>query len=298
MKQKGTYTVCLLILVCLIGSAFYAPDLVMQWNDYHHLQDYQFRKRNSIDHETMNTNYVADRQERLNAFAKGIGEGRQHYIASTGKISTYQEGILKNVWEQDLTALLIEAGILWLGEGGYDSSSITASDHYVIYDNEGVNFLCWYLEIRIEEEIIRMLIDTEDHTIYYLECYHQGVFQLFSDHYTKDVMDWSWFTSDLMSVKRLYGDISVQENTTWFDAGKVNASKISEKKYKDVKTDGTSLEVRHEVSSNLQYEDGSLRLQTCVLNRVNELYGFGIGIKELWDLLPTGRKGECLVSFG
>ena len=189
-----------------------------------------------------------------------------------------------------MAALLIEAGILWLGEGIYDSSSITVCDHYVIYDNEGVNFLCWYLEIRIEEEIVRMLIDTEDHTIYYLECYHQGVFQLFSDHYTNEVMDWSWFQYDLINVKWLYGDISVQENTVRFDAEKVKSAKISDKK--------VALEERHEISSTLQYEDGSLRLQTCVLNRVNELYGFGIGIKELWDLLPTGRKGKCLVSFG
>lgn len=298
MKQKGTYAVCLLILACLIGSAFYAPNLVMQWNDYQLLQDYQFQKRNGIDYEAVNTSYVRDRTERLNTFAREIGEGKQFYIASTGEAPEYLERILANIWEQDMSTLLMEAGILWLVEGIYDSRSITVCDHYVIYDSDGVDFLCWYLELTTEDEIVRMLIDTEDHTIYYMECYHQGVFQLFSDHYTKDVMDWSWVTNDLMNVKWLYGGVSEQEIAVWFDAENVKSSKISDKKYKEAKTDVTSMEERHEFTSSISYEDGSLRLQVCVLNRVNELYGFGIGIRELWDLLPAERKGECLVSFG
>ena len=298
MKQKGTYAVCLLILACLIGSAFYAPGLVMRWNDYQLLQDYQFQKRDGIDYEAINTNYIMDRKERLNTFAKAVGEGKQFYIASTGKTPAYSEEILANIWEQDMVYLLMEADILWKSEGIYDSRSITACDHYVIYDSDGVSFLCWYLELTTEEEIVRMLVDTQDHTIYYMECYHQGVFQMFSDHYTKDVMDWSWALNGLMNIKWLYGGVSEQEIAVRFDAQKGKSAKISDKKYNEVKTDATFMEERHELTSSISYEDGSLRLQACVLNSVDELYGFGIGIKELWDLLPTERKGECLVSFG
>ncbi len=298
MKQKGTYSVCLLMLACLVGSAFYAPSLVMQWNDYQLLQDYQFQKRTSIDYEAINTGYITDHEERLNAFARGVSKGTQYYIASTGEEPGHPDEILVNIFEQEMSYLLRDAGILWTVKGVYDSYDITACDHYVIYDNDSVDFLCWYIELTTEEEIVRMLVDAVDYMIYYMECYHQGVFQLFSDNYTKDMMDWSWLNYDLTKVKQLYGDVTEQENVAKADAEKIKSSKINEKKYKEEKTDIAILEDRHEVVGSIQYEDGTLNLNACVLNWVNDFYGFGIGIGELWNLLPEERKGECLVSFG
>ncbi len=289
MKQKGTYAVCLLILVCLIGSAFYAPSLVMHWNDYQLLQDYQFQMRSGIDYEVINTGYTMDHVERLNAFAQGIGKGTQYYIASTGEEPGKPDEILKNIFDQEMIYLLQDAGILWSLDGIYDSSNITVCDHYVIYDNDSVDFLCWYLELTTEEEMVRVLVDALDHTVYYIECYHLGVFQLFSNNYTKDVMDWSWLNYDLIKVKQLYGDVAEQETVVKTDAEKIKSSKITGKKY---------MEERHEVVGSIQFKDGSLKLNVCVLNSVKEFYGFGIGIGELWDLLPEERKGECLVSFG
>lgn len=297
MKQKGTYAVCVLMLACLIGSAFYAPSLVMQWNDYQLLQDYQFQKRNGIDYEAINTGYITDHKERLNAFAKGISEGRQYYIASTGEEPKLLEELLVNAIEQEISYLLQSAGVLWLVEGIYDRDNITAWDHYVIYDKEGVDFLCWYLELTTEEEIVRVLIDAVDYTIYYVECYHQGIFNLFSNHYNKDTMDWSWITYDVMNLKYLYGDDTFLMFLEW-EKTKAVSGKNQENIVKQEETDGMSTGEKHEVLSRMQLADGSLQLSVSILDRVKDYYGIGIGISELKELLPAERKGECLVSFG
>lgn len=297
MKQKGTYAVCVLMLACLIGSAFYAPSLVMQWNDYQLLQDYQFQKRNGIDYEAINTDYITDHKERLNAFAKGIGEGRQYYIASTGEEPKLLEEIVVNGLEQEISYLLQSVGVLWPVEGIYDSGNITAWDHYVIYDKEGVDFLCCYLELTTEEEVVRVLLDAVDYTIYYIECYHQGVFNLFSDSYSKDTMDWSWITYDAMKLKYLYGDDTYLMIFDW-EKTKAVSEKNQAKYTKQSETQAMSAGEKHEALSQMQFTDGSLQLSVCILNRVKDYYGIGIGIKELKDLLPDERKGECLVSFG
>ena len=99
MKRKKIYIVSILVLVCMVFGAFYMPGIVLEVQDAKLLQDYEFRARNGIDYEALDLKYLTDRTERLDAFAKGIEEGRQYYIVSSEEQEADKDEVLVYTFE-------------------------------------------------------------------------------------------------------------------------------------------------------------------------------------------------------
>lgn len=258
----------------MVLSAFYLPGEILKLQDTRLLKDYDFRARNGINYESVELRYMTDRTERLDAFAKGIEEGRQYYIVASEEQADKEE-VLVNTFENELAYLLQAVGILWGDDELYESKNLTDWDYYLIYSSDtenGVMIPCWYLELTMIGQKVRVLIDAVDDTIYYMECYNYGIWERYLANQKIDESVWYDLSYDLLSLKSYYGSY------TW-DMKWAQLSQYS------------ILENSSEIISELPYDNGVLTLDAGFLEEEDGMYGICIGIKEISELLPRERRG-------
>ena len=307
MKRKKIYIVSILVLVCMVFGAFYMPGIVLEVQDAKLLHDYEFRARNGIDYEALDLKYLTDRTERLDAFAKGIEEGRQYYIVSSEEQEADKDEVLVYTFENELSYLLQSVGILWTYKGLYDSRNLTDWDYYLIYSSDtenGVVIPCWYLELTIESQKVRVLIDAVDYTIYYMECYNDGIWDNYLANLKADGREWYDLSYDLLSLKSYYGGYSW--GMEWAEAMgiDINEAKVSSEKEKKIIQEEVILSQysivgnSSEIVSELPFDNGKLTLDAGFLTEQDGMYGIGIGIKEILELLPEERRGTRQHLYG
>ena len=274
MRRKRIYIISIVILVCMVLSAFYLPGEILKLQDTRLLKDYDFRARNGINYESVELRYMTDRTERLDAFAKGIEEGRQYYIVASEEQADKEE-VLVNTFENELAYLLQAVGILWGDDELYESKNLTDWDYYLIYSSDtenGVMIPCWYLELTMIGQKVRVLIDAVDDTIYYMECFNYGIWERYLANQKIDESVWYDLSYDLLSLKSYYGSY------TW-DMKWAQLSQYS------------IFENSSEIISELPYDNGVLTLDAGFLEEEDGMYGICIGIKEISELLPRERRG-------
>lgn len=332
MSRKWIYLTSLLVLICLVSGAFFAPGLVMEYRDRALLENYTFQPRTGIDYEAVNTQYTMSREERMAAFAKGIQEGRQYYITSSGEEVASWSELLGGIYSEFFFNALYAADIdIWMLEGIYDPNSVKEYQYYVIYDDDmtnGAAFLCWYLEIELSGIFLRLLVDAKDYSVYYLEYYEED-----STGYPADWIGWIYYerydygiipnlrdyfgctqelyyTEAYQKILEANGIDSVGSLTKEEDKKSyiINKSKETDGEINSGASSETEGYVRgdylddewKEIVAGLLYEEGSLSLDICLLNQRQGPgdYGFRIGIQELFELLPQEVRGTKLDSVG
>lgn len=265
MKTKGLYFLCTVLLAALVLSAFFAPSVIVKMNDNSLFETIVLESRDGIDYEMLDLQYEDELDARLNAFSKGLHEGRKYYIASSGKSENDLNNLqLESVFEQEIFYVLADMGIFFATEEIFDIAKISDWDYYVIYGDDvtaGAAFLCWYLEITTDEQKIRVLCDSKDYSVYYMECYHFGV----SYHFEKGLKSfWKYLINEFKYLDNYY--VYDQEGGDLF--------------------------------YEMLFENGSLRhVVGFVENMIeDEVYqhGIRIGIEEVAKLLPKERKGLLL----
>lgn len=300
MRKRGTYAICILMVMLLICGAFFAPGIAMKVYDYQKTQSYEFQFRPGIDYEAVNTMYETERAKRLMNYAQGLEEGGQYYITATDMEPDSWEEILGGIYSQDIVLLLSDMGLMWMTEAMVDSENITDWNYYMIYDKDGAAFLCWYLEIQADGEILRILADARDYTVYYVEIYNEGIQYYYQERLSnqKSVVDWFW--QDILVVKEYYGG-EIIYNADWYNEEKTQAvtfdkEEIIKKKYYGGEY-GLSSDLK-EITSDIIFDTGTLQLNASFLRRYGEYYGLGVGIEELRDMLPQEKAGVLLESVG
>lgn len=321
MSRRWIYLISLLVLISLISGAFFAPELIMEYGDRSLLEDYTFQSRTGIDYEAVNTQYTMSREERMISFAQGIAEGRQYYITSSGEEVASWADLFGNVFNEYFFDALYAAGIaVWNLEGLYDSTNVKECQYYVIYDNDmtnGAAFLCWYLELELSECFLRLLVDARDYSIYYLEYYENS-----SAGYSAEWLAWMYVqryeNGIVLALRDYYGhneELYYKEKELYEEEYRMNLyDGLANEEYENIiqaqkQIDGyvygyNGLEYMDdegkEITVELLYEGGSLRLDICLLNqRIGPSdYGFRMGIQELFELLPEEIRGTKLQSVG
>ena len=299
MRKKSTYAASILVLVCLICGAFFAPGIAMKAYDYRKTQSYEFQFRPGIDYEAVNTMYESDRTKRLMNYAEGIEEGRQYFIADTSVKPDSWEKLLNSIYNQNILLMFQDMGIMWMTEEMKDIRSIKDWNYYMIYDKDGAAFLCWYLEIYSDKEILRFLVDARDYTVYYVEIYQPEIQNYYQERLANmdSISDWFW--QNILFFKDYYGS-EMWYDDLWYDELKVKNQAVEGGILtKNYYGGSYSLSVdAREINSDIIFETGTLQLNASFLNRYGEYYGIGIGIEELIEFLPQEQVGEKLESMG
>ena len=164
------YGVGVLGLVTLITSAFFAPKLILEFQDNVRCGSVVLSEAEQMDISSFNTGYEKERYKRLFRFAEELEEGQQFYVASQEMEETAEiEDFLKSE-----KGLYQEKFLVWM-----DNSIIPANvlfyplrqcRQYVIYGDDfskGMNFILWYVELGEEDStVLKMLIDAETWEFY------------------------------------------------------------------------------------------------------------------------------------
>lgn len=179
-NRRSTYVKYILAMVGLLVMAVLGPQLLFAIQDGHTQGSTWRGERDGMDMTTLNEGYTAARRDRMSDFAKGLAEGKKYYAAATdyqvdeecydtfesfmmGNRSLNAEaGMLSSDYLYDLYMMLYEIGF-----------EVDMWKRYVIYDKDfenGVAFMAWYYEINVGDIYrIKLLVDTEDDTLYYAQ---------------------------------------------------------------------------------------------------------------------------------
>lgn len=287
MKKKGygkKYVIWSVILICLILTAFFAPQVMMGIQDYQLSRDYNFQERRGIEYDAFNTDYTMDRTERLNDYARGLKEGKHYVLVSTESGMKNWKETAEGLLGQDMVYLLKEMGAIPAGEELLSESNVKDYDHYIICDKNGEThpIVCGYVQLETNECVIRFLFDSVDYTIYYVEIYHDMIYDHFIQGLAKGKMEWDFILYDLVSFIYYYG-------VNIYDEIKIDYGKKTENESKEAVQKGIG-----EVIREIPFDEGEMHVTAGFLKRWSDYswYGFGVGIKELRDLLPDGKIGK------
>lgn len=171
-KRIFHYAAGLFGLIGLVAAAFWVPQFVFRVQDDILCGNTVFGQRIHMDVEAMRTDYEKELAIRLKNFADGLKTGENFYVTSQDleineEIQAYlysDSGLYQSIID-DLTAI----GLLDFWRRDY---TVNQWKRYVIYsDNyaKGVNFILWYIELQDPEEVLKLLVDGEDGTIYALK---------------------------------------------------------------------------------------------------------------------------------
>lgn len=171
-KRIIQYTAGLSGLVLLITAAFLIPQFIFRVQDDILCGNTELGQRMHLDVEAMRTDYEKELPIRLENFVNGLKAGDVFYVTSremeiNQEIQEYlysDAGLYQGIIDNFIAIGLID---IW----GRDFT-INQWKRYVIYsDNyaKGVNFILWYIELQDSEEVLKLLVDGEDGTIYALK---------------------------------------------------------------------------------------------------------------------------------
>lgn len=161
-----------LVLGLLVIAAFLMPQFIFRVQDDILCGDIKLSRRESMDVEAMRTDYEKVLSIRLKNFADGLTAGENFYVSS--QELEINEEIQEYLYSdsglyQSLIDNFTSIGLLDIWGRDY---TVNQWKRYVIYsDNyaKGVNFILWYIELQDAEEVMKLLVDGEDGTVYALK---------------------------------------------------------------------------------------------------------------------------------
>lgn len=180
IKRMKKTVICIIILICVVAGAFYLPEAVLRLQDQRLSAEYRYAHRSSIDY-VVSKDYEMDRKARLEAFAKGCGEGKDYKltVSSESGEQVTDAMLQKLLLTDDAYMVLMLYGDM-MGRDMYSMLSteyLKEQQYYIIYNEDIVNgaaFLCWYLEFQLDGTgTITLLADAKDYTIYYVGIYDE-----------------------------------------------------------------------------------------------------------------------------
>ena len=159
-RKKYIFSILLvfvLLLVSLIG-----PGLLFEIQDRIQVRKTWQGNRNSLDIERLNSSY-GDKKERLNTFAQGLYEGKKYHAS----------GMEVDLSKEEMYSIIEKAMPQYYYANDF---SVSVWKKYIIFDsalvdnNTSVSFLTWYIVLTGKnKETIKILVDTEDLTVYYIK---------------------------------------------------------------------------------------------------------------------------------
>lgn len=179
MKYNRKYIVGFLSIGILIILAIITPNLVFSVQDMYRMKSTWQGERSGLDMAVLNQSYDTLRN-RMVRLADGVANDKEYFVTGTEyQVEGAQFDILDSALSQEYFALMADMGIVMpalpelykkVGHG------ILKAKKYVIYDAEmdegigDIEFLLWYMEVEIAQKYhIRLLVDAEDYTLYYME---------------------------------------------------------------------------------------------------------------------------------
>ena len=161
----------LLILVLLLVTASYAPQMIFQIQDSFLCDRTTLDRREGMDVESLSITYEKSLMQRMKVFAEGLMSEVNYYVTSRDltineEIYDYlasEKGLLQPV-------IQIFAEVEFIPYSFYEMHYVNAWKQYVICsDNyaEGVNFILWYIELLDNQgTVLKLLMDAETDTLY------------------------------------------------------------------------------------------------------------------------------------
>lgn len=179
VNRKTVYIRCILAMLVLLVVAVLGPQLLFVIQDRHTQGSTWQGERDRMDMTTLNESYTAVRRDRMSDFAKGLAEGKKYYATATDyqvdeECYKILEELMLSDWnvnaEMGLVLDYVNALYSMMYSLGFE---VDMWKRYVIYDKDfenGVAFMAWYYEINVGDIYrIKLLIDTEDDTLYYVQ---------------------------------------------------------------------------------------------------------------------------------
>lgn len=178
--SRVKYAACVTGLLLLIAAAFWMPQAVFAAQNYYQNSHLAMEVVGEREISGFDAGYEHDVRTRMEQFLQGIAAGRQYYaIASDYELSEERQGEI-------LTSLPKNEGILLASDMSVNLISLYVSDlvvedckRYAIFDENfesGIAFSCLYLELSSDlYRSIRILMDLEDDTIYYVKVESAGI---------------------------------------------------------------------------------------------------------------------------
>ena len=177
------YIVTLSVSLILLAVAIMGPQVLFHIQDSYRMGKTFTGQRNSFDTEAISSSYGSLR-DRMSAFAAGLSQGTQYYVTDT-KYTVNEEfyELLEKTLNDELFIFCENWGFIpYLFEAiqslGYD---VEVWKKYVLYDDfleDGdttIVAMAWYIELVIMEEYrLKILADSENGTIYYMEWCYEG----------------------------------------------------------------------------------------------------------------------------
>lgn len=178
------YACCAVCLLAVIAAALLLPQAVFAVQDNYQVNNTVREKRDSMGLANLNLSYEKNLKNRMTAFAKGLAEGKSFHVTSTDyelgdELGYLQDALVRN---ERMLYYIIWDFLTLSEEMLYDSDYLSEildgeaeCRRYIIYDEDysnGIAFSCLYMNLPLSEgRRIQALMDTEDHTIYYLKIF-------------------------------------------------------------------------------------------------------------------------------
>ena len=160
--KKKKYMVSILFVLFLLFVSLIGPGLLFDIQDHFQVRKTWQGLGNSLDVELLNASY-GDKKERFTEFAKGLSEGKKYYAS----------GMEVSLTKEEQIAIMERVIPSYYYSGEY---KVIDWKKYIIFDsaladnNASVAFMTWYIELLGEDEnSIKILVDTEDLTVYYIK---------------------------------------------------------------------------------------------------------------------------------
>ncbi|MCH5342703.1 MAG: hypothetical protein J1E64_01600 [Acetatifactor sp.] len=218
--SRVKYAACVTGLLLLIAAAFWMPQAVFAAQNYYQNSRLAMEAVGERKISGFDTGYEHDLKTRMEQFLQGIAAGRQYYaIASDYEMSEAEEKELltslpknEGIWlAQNMTANLISLYV--------NDLVVEDCKRYAIFDEKfesGIAFSCLYLELSSDlYRSIRILMDLEDDTIYYVKVESAGIgTEMFgmSKGELQDYMDLYGSTTPFYAVANYYGQYYHADN--------------------------------------------------------------------------------------
>lgn len=181
---KGFYAGCILLLSMVIAGAFFLPRGVFYLQDRYQMGNTTVKEQAVADVTDLNLTYEKELGKRMSDFASDLYLGRRIFTAFEEsaldeKEGTYlEEQLYRNDMLFSMLLSLYDVNMISYDiiDGDYLNDLLikegAKGKRYVIYDGDyanGIAFSCLYWEVQMPEgNRLQVLMDTEDHTLYYL----------------------------------------------------------------------------------------------------------------------------------
>lgn len=187
-RDKFAYLISSLFLAGLVAMAFWVPQLLFRVQDAYHMQNIWEEPLEEMDTDRLSVSYETSLYQRLASFADGTAQGKKYFVAETDYMAIEVQdidiyailaGMLNTGYIYTIADIFYTTGNHFLYDDELMSiNQINAWTRYVVYEEDfdnGVTLMMWYLDLElVSGNRIRVLIDTEDYTLYAMWVTNSG----------------------------------------------------------------------------------------------------------------------------